>query len=62
MNKEILSSSHTYNIHQYLIVSLILGLPGSTVIKNLPAYEGDQRHGSDPWVRRTPEVGHGSSL
>ena len=40
----------------------ILGFPGDTRGKNLPANAGDMRQGFDPWVRKVPGMGNGNPL
>ena len=38
----------------------MLGFPGGSLVKNLPANVGDA--GSSPWLGRSPGVGNGNPL
>ena len=44
-------------------IYIVVGFPGGSVVKNLPANTGDTRDaGSIPGLGRSPGVGNGNSL
>ena len=52
-----------YYISEYILVCFLLGFPGGSVVKNLPAIAGDSGdRGSIPGSGRSPGGGNGNPL
>ena len=52
-----------YYISEYILVCFLLGFPGGSVVKNLPAIAGDSGdRGSIPGSGRSPGEGNGTPL